>query len=65
MRFAIAVLILAVTLPSAEAAGKGNPKHQCQTQCDSGYQLCKNRSTTKLARKGCKINRKSCRSVCR
>ncbi len=65
MRFVIAVLILAVAIPSAEAAGKGSPKHQCNSQCDSGYQFCKKRSTTKAARKSCKVNFKSCKSVCR
>jgi len=32
MRSPIAVLILANPLALPEAAGKGNPKHQCQTQ---------------------------------
>lgn len=64
MRFLIASLILAVTLPAAEA-GAPDPKGQCKDRCDSMYQFCLNRTHTKQARKSCKADRKLCKHSCR
>jgi hypothetical protein len=63
MRFLIAGLILAVTLPAAEAAT--DRKGQCKDRCDSQYQFCLNRTRTKQARKSCKADRKVCKRYCR
>ena len=62
MRLVIAILILAVAGPAAQA--KSN-KRQCKNRCDSNYQFCINRATTKQARKSCKADRKTCKSSCR
>jgi len=62
MRLAIAALILAVAAPSAHAASK---KAQCKNRCDSNYQFCMNRSTTKQAKKSCKADRKNCKGTCK
>jgi len=61
MRFLIASLILAVAAPAAHARDKG----QCKNRCDSNYQWCANRATTKQAKKACKADRKTCKSSCR
>jgi hypothetical protein len=61
MRFIVAALILTVAIPEAFASGKG----QCKTRCDSSYQFCVNRSTTKQARKSCKVDRKLCKRTCK
>lgn len=57
MRFVIAGLILAVGLPSAQAAS-------CKSRCSSEYHFCLKRSTFKQARSGCKRTRKICKSQC-
>jgi hypothetical protein len=63
MRFVIAaVLILGVGLPAAEAAGD---KGACKSRCDTNYQFCVNRATTKQARKSCKVDRKTCKATCK
>jgi hypothetical protein len=61
MRFAIAGLLLAMTLPAANAR---NYKKECKDHCVSQYKFCLNRSTTKGARKACKAERKVCKSHC-
>jgi hypothetical protein len=61
MRFAIAVLILAVSMPAFAASKKA----QCKNRCDSSYQFCVNRATTKQAKKSCKVDRKNCKGQCR
>ncbi len=61
MRFMIAGLILALTLPAAEAT---SPRAQCQDRCGGQYRFCLNRSHTKQARKSCKVDRKGCKSQC-
>ena len=62
MRLILAALIVCVALPEAEAAGD---KAKCKTRCDSNYQFCLNRSTTKGARKSCKVDRKACKTTCK
>jgi hypothetical protein len=61
MRFTIAALILAVSMPAFAADKKG----QCKNRCDSSYQFCVNRATTKQAKKSCKVDRKNCKGQCR
>jgi hypothetical protein len=63
MRFAVVVLILGVALP-AWAVDKKSPKGQCSDRCQSTYQFCLNRATTKDARKACKVNKKPCKKQC-
>jgi len=62
MRLTIAALILTVAIPEAQAAGD---KGQCKSRCDSSYQFCLNRATTKNAKKSCKVDRKNCKKTCR
>ena len=62
MRLLIAALIVFVALPEANAAGD---KGQCKNRCDSNYQFCQNRATTKAARKSCAADRKLCKSTCK
>jgi hypothetical protein len=62
MRFLIAALILAVAAPGLHATSS---KSQCKTRCDSNYQFCMNRATTKQAKKSCKADRKTCKGNCR
>jgi len=61
MRFSIAALILAVSMPAFAASRKA----QCKNRCDSSYQFCVNRATTKQAKKSCKVDRKNCKGQCR
>jgi len=61
MRFAIAAIIFAVSMP-AFAADK---KAQCKNRCESSYQYCVNRATTKQAKKSCKVDRKNCKGQCK
>lgn len=60
MRF-IAILILGLMLPIANAAG---PVGACKNRCASMYQFCLNRSTTKAARKSCRVDFKNCKGQC-
>ena len=62
MRLIIAAVMLSVSVPGAEAAPK---KGDCKDRCDSIYQFCVNRATTKQAKKSCKVDRKSCKHVCK
>ena len=62
MRLMLAAVILFAAVPQADAAGN---KGQCKTRCDSTYQFCLNRATTKAAKKSCKIDHKSCKTGCR
>ncbi len=62
MRLILAVLILAVAMPEAEASGN---KAQCKNRCDSSYQFCLARAGTKQARKACRVDRKLCKSGCK
>lgn len=62
MRLILAALIVCVAVPQAEAA---KDKGQCKNRCDSNYQFCVSRSTTKNARKSCKVDRKLCKSTCK
>jgi hypothetical protein len=62
MRLMIAALFLSVAIPEADAAGN---KGQCKSRCDSSYQFCLNRATTKNAKKSCKADHKTCKSSCR
>ena len=62
MRLILSALILCLAVPAAEAAGN---KGECKSRCDTNYQFCLNRSTTKQARKSCKVDRKTCKKSCR
>ena len=62
MRLIIAVLVLSVCPPLMKAASK---KGECKNRCDSSYQFCLNRSTTKQAKKACKLDRKTCKRTCK
>jgi hypothetical protein len=62
MRFAIAVLIVALTMPAAEAAQ--SPNSQCKTRCGSMYRFCLTSASTKQARKACKATRSRCAGQC-
>ena len=62
MRLIIAALILSVSIPAAEAK---SAKGQCKSRCDSDYQFCLKRSTTKQARKSCKTDHKKCKNICK
>ncbi len=61
MRFAIAGLITALTLPAVQAA---SPKGQCKIRCSSMYRFCLKNASTKQARKSCKATRKGCKGQC-
>jgi hypothetical protein len=61
MRLLIPALILAVSMPAFAASKKG----QCKNRCDSNYQFCLNRATTKQAKKSCKTDRKNCKGTCK
>lgn len=62
MRLTIATLILTIAIPEAQAKGD---KGQCKSRCDSSYQFCLNRTTTKQAKKSCKLDRKLCKKTCK
>jgi len=62
MRFAIAVLSLALTIPAADAAQ--SLKSQCKARCGSMYRFCLTSATTKQARKACKATRSRCAGQC-
>ena len=62
MRFLIAGLILAVTLPGTQAKNN-NPR--CNDNCSSQYQLCLGHATTSRARNICKTAHKNCKRQCR
>jgi len=62
MRLILAALVVCIALPEADGAGN---KAQCKNRCDSNYQFCLNRATTKAARKSCKADRKLCYSTCK
>jgi hypothetical protein len=61
MRYLTAVLLLAASLPLAEASGASS---ECQRSCNRDYQLCLKRSTSKVARKTCTVMRKTCKYGC-
>jgi hypothetical protein len=61
MRLTVAALILTIATPAFAASRKS----QCKSRCDSNYQFCMNRATTKQSKKSCKADRKSCKSVCK
>jgi hypothetical protein len=62
MRLIIAVVVLSVMIPAAEAK---NVRAECKNRCDSSYQFCLNRATTKQAKKACKTDRGKCKNVCK
>ena len=62
MRFLIAGLIVALTLPATAAAKTS--RGQCKDRCSGQYQFCLNRAHTKQARKLCKADRSGCKSRC-
>ena len=61
MRLIFAVLIVCLGAPEIEAKDKA----QCSNRCDSTYQFCVSRATTKQAKKSCKADRKLCKSYCK
>jgi hypothetical protein len=63
MRFAIAGLILAITLPGlAEASGS---KATCKTRISSMYKFCKLNARTKQAKASCKADYKHAKGQCK
>jgi hypothetical protein len=61
MRFLIAGLLLAATLPLVGAADQ---KSQCKTTCSTQYDFCMKNSRTPQMRKNCAIARKNCTKGC-
>jgi len=62
MRFAIALVILAMTLPAVEAAN--SPKGVCKDRCGNQYRFCLKNASTKQARKSCRTTRGHCKGQC-
>lgn len=63
MRFVIAGLILAITLPGfAEASGS---KATCKARTSSMYKFCKINARTKQAKKACKTDYKHAKGQCK
>ena len=60
IRFLTAVLLLACTVPLAEAA----PKRNCGNRCESDHNMCMTRAKNGSARKMCKSNYKACKRTC-
>jgi hypothetical protein len=62
MRFLIAGLLLAASLPLVGAADQ---KSRCKSTCSTQYDFCmKSSPPTKQARKNCAIARKNCTKGC-
>ena len=61
MRFLIAGLLLAASLPLVGAADQ---KGQCKTTCSNQYDFCMKSSRTSQMRKNCAVARKNCRKGC-
>lgn len=64
MRIVTAGLVFLLALPAAQA-GTAKPKSQCKSVCSSSYTLCMKRSNTKVARKACKSQHKTCKKGCK
>ncbi len=64
MHSALAGFVFLLAIPAAQA-GAGAPKPQCKSTCGSTYKLCMKRSNTKMARKACKTQHKTCKKGCR
>jgi hypothetical protein len=61
MRFLMAVLLLAASLP---LAGASVARDQCNSRCSQTYQTCLKLARTKAARKSCTVSRKTCKHGC-
>jgi hypothetical protein len=61
MRFLIAGLLLAASLPLAGAADQ---KGRCKTTCSAQYDFCMKSARTSQMRKNCSIARKNCSKGC-
>jgi hypothetical protein len=61
MRFLIASLLLAATLPLIGAADQ---KGQCRSTCSQQYDFCMKSARTKQMRSNCSLARKNCRKGC-
>ena len=61
MRFLIAGLVLAASLP---LAGAPDQKGQCRSTCSTQYDFCMKSSRTAQMRKNCSISRKNCKKGC-
>ena len=61
MRFLIAGLVLAASLP---LAGAPSQARQCKTTCSTQYDFCMKSSRTNQMRKNCALARKNCRKGC-
>ena len=61
MRFLMAIVLLAASLP---LAGAPDGKQQCGVRCSQDYQTCLKRARTKAARKSCTVSRKTCKRGC-
>jgi hypothetical protein len=62
MRLFIAAVAVWIAIPAAEAK---TARSECRNRCDSTYQFCLNRATTKQAKKSCKSDRGRCKNVCK
>jgi len=60
MRIVRACLLCLVAVPVAQA-GTPKPKPHCKDSCKSTYNLCMKRSNTKMTKKGCKAQNKTCK----
>ena len=60
MRILTAVLLMAGSLPLAEAA----PKRNCGDRCANDYSACMARAKNGAARKSCKVTHKNCKHTC-
>jgi len=61
MRFVMALLLLAGSLPLADASAA---KDQCALRCDIEKDMCLKRARSKAARKSCAAFRKNCKRGC-
>jgi hypothetical protein len=55
------LLIMLAAIPSMEAK---SATAQCRKRCVVEYKFCLNRSTTKQARRECKVLEKTCKGTC-
>lgn len=62
MRVMTVSLIVALATPVF--SGTKSPS-TCKSHCDSNYQFCMSRATTKSAKKACKTDRKNCKGQCK
>jgi hypothetical protein len=62
MRYLMALLLVAASVPLAQAAGA---KGECQKRCKLEYKQCRKQSTSAAAKNTCSIRRRTCNLGCR